>query len=81
MSYFGISDRSYELIATVWAKFPEVEEVLIFGCRAKENYKQGSDIDLAIKGLGCNNRLALHIKSYLNEVLPVPYFFRCSELQ
>lgn len=75
MSFFGITSRSYQLIATVWPKFSEVEEVIIFGSRAKGNYKQGSDIDLAIKGLGCTNKLAFQIKSHLNEALPLPYFF------
>mgnify|MGYP001239243225 CR=1 FL=1 len=50
-----------------------VEEVILFGSRAKGNYKKGSDIDLAIKGDGTSARLALTIQSYINEELPVPY--------
>ncbi len=34
MSFFGITSRSYQLIATVWPN-SRVEEVIIFGSRAK----------------------------------------------
>ncbi len=73
MNPFGISNKSYQLILSALSKFSEVEEVIIFGSRAKGNYKTASDIDLAIKGKGCNELLAMKINAYLNEELPVPY--------
>lgn len=56
-----------------FAKYPEVEEVIIYGSRAKGNYKKGSDIDLAIKGAKCSASLAWTLQSYINEDLPIPY--------
>lgn len=73
MNRFGISEKSFELLLESLAKYPEVEEVIIFGSRAKGNFKKGSDIDLAIKGAQCSARLALTLQSYLNEELPIPY--------
>lgn len=73
MNSFGISEKSFHLLLETFAKFPEVEEVMLFGSRAKGNYKIGSDIDLAIRGDKCSASLALTLQSYMNEELPIPY--------
>ena len=74
MNPFGISEKSFRLLTEAFARFPEVEEVLVFGSRAKGNYKMGSDIDLAIKGQNCSHKTAIDIAGYLNEELPIPYY-------
>ena len=73
MNNFGISDKSYQLILSAFSKFPEVEKVKVFGSRAKGNYKNGSDIDLAISGENCTNKTAMNLNGLLNEEIPVPY--------
>ncbi len=73
MNPFGITPKSYQLIQDTFPKYPEIEEVIIFGSRAKGTYKHGSDIDLAIKGKHCNNKIAMNISGILNEELPIPY--------
>jgi predicted nucleotidyltransferase len=70
---FGISDKSYTLLINTLIKQPQIEEVIVFGSRAKGNYKKGSDIDLAIKGKNCTPRLALDLRALINEELPIPY--------
>ncbi|HEX2956344.1 MAG TPA: nucleotidyltransferase domain-containing protein [Chitinispirillaceae bacterium] len=70
---FGISEKSYNLILSVFEKCPQVETVIIFGSRAKGNFSQGSDIDLAIKGNTCSAELALELRAIINEQIPVPY--------
>lgn len=74
MKDFGISDNSSRLIKEALQKYPEVEEVVIFGSRARGSFKRGSDIDLAIKGKECNEQLAMNISTWLNEEMPLPYF-------
>lgn len=74
MNPFGIQEKSFRLLTEAFARFPEVEEVLVFGSRAKGNYKTGSDIDLAIKGAKCNHKTAIDIAGYLNEEIPIPYY-------
>lgn len=44
----GISPSQNEQLLTVFRHRPEVERVVLFGSRAKGNFKPGSDIDLAI---------------------------------
>ncbi len=45
---FGLSQRSMQELEQIFAKYPDIREVYIFGSRAKGTYHIGSDIDLAI---------------------------------
>ncbi len=45
---FGLSDNVVSELQGVFRQFPKVHEVRIFGSRAKGNYTEGSDIDLAV---------------------------------
>lgn len=74
MNTFGIAEKSYSLIQTEFAKYSDIESVILFGSRAKGNYKRGSDIDLALKGKHTSSLLALNVSAQLNEALPIPYF-------
>lgn len=44
----GLSDVILDDLRRVFATYPEIEQVLIFGSRAKGTFKDGSDIDLAV---------------------------------
>ena len=72
---FGISENSYKLILSVLKNSPEVECSIIFGSRAKGNFKHGSDIDIALKGDKITPKTAMDISSTLNERISVPYSF------
>lgn len=73
MNPYGITDNSYHLLINAFSQYPEIEKVILFGSRAKGNYKKGSDIDLAIKGKDCNEQIAFNLNAFLNEELPIPY--------
>lgn len=45
---FGLSERIRADFTGVFQRYPEIEQVLIFGSRAKGNARPGSDIDLAV---------------------------------
>lgn len=47
---FGLWESDLLAIRRVLEKYPEVRQALIFGSRAKGNYKPGSDVDIALKG-------------------------------
>ena len=70
---FGITEKSYNYIVSYLKTNPNIEKVILFGSRAKGNYKRGSDIDLAIKGKESSPELAIDIESFINEEIPVPY--------
>ncbi|SRR5258708_7882621 len=48
----GLGEEIFKRLNTIFSVTPEVEEVVVFGSRAKGNFSEGSDIDLAVKGKG-----------------------------
>lgn len=49
---FGLSDEVVRDICGVFERHDNIDEVILFGSRAKGDYSEGSDIDLAAKGNG-----------------------------
>ena len=47
---FGLSPATLDKLNQVFARHNAIDTVLIYGSRAKGNYRAGSDIDLSIKG-------------------------------
>lgn len=50
MNKFGLSDKIIEDIKSILKKYPEVEKAVIFGSRARGDYRKGSDIDITLFG-------------------------------
>ena len=74
MSY-GLRDSDIQTIQKVGKQWPEIEEILLFGSRAKGNFKPGSDVDLAVRGKNIGYDTVLHFEQFLNEETRLPYFF------
>ena len=70
---YGLSASAQTLILQIIAAYPHIEEVILFGSRAKGNYKPGSDIDLAVKGKDINKDDISGLSSAFEESL-LPYF-------
>ena len=47
---FGLKETVIEQIAGVLSGHSEVESAILYGSRAKGNYRKGSDIDLTLTG-------------------------------
>lgn len=47
---FGLQQKHIDAINACFAQYPQIEQVILYGSRAKGNYKNGSDIDLTIVG-------------------------------
>ncbi len=50
MDKFGLKPQIIEDIKDILKKYPEVEKAVIFGSRARGNYRKGSDIDITLFG-------------------------------
>lgn len=74
---FGLADTVIEKIIQIFAKFSQIEMVTIYGSRAKGNYKEGSDIDLSLKGAGIDLSLLHTIELEIDDLL-LPYTFDIS---
>ena len=76
---FGLKENIVADIKNVFSAFPEVDEVILYGSRAKGNFKPGSDIDLALKGININAAIVNMISLQLDD-LYLPYTFDLSVL-
>lgn len=45
---FGLSEKVYGELQSVFSSIPSIEKVLVFGSRAKGTFYPGSDIDFAL---------------------------------
>lgn len=70
----GIPERTLAQIGSVLAQFPGVEEAILFGSRAKGTHRLGSDIDLALSGVGLDWQTLGRIEFAFDD-LPTPYCF------
>lgn len=43
---FGLSEEILTLLTDFFARYPEIEQVKIYGSRARGDHEKGSDIDL-----------------------------------
>lgn len=77
---FGLNDNEINKMRQVFASFPEIEKVIVFGSRAKGNFKAGSDIDLTLLGKDVNLSLLNQINTRLDD-LEMPYTFDLSVLE
>jgi predicted nucleotidyltransferase len=74
---FGLKPETIQKINSVLAKHPEIEEVIIYGSRAKGNYREGSDIDITLKGKELSQQLIYKLYAEIDE-LNTPYLFDIS---
>ncbi len=74
---FGLKQTIISQINNVFTKYPQVESAIIYGSRAKGNYKPGSDIDLTLTGSDVDLPLVYKIEIALDDLL-MPYTFDLS---
>lgn len=74
---FGLKPATIDKINSVFIKYPEVEEVIIYGSRAKGNYRNGSDIDITLKGEKLTDQIRSKISWDIDD-LNTPYLFDIS---
>ena len=74
---YGLKDNDFDKLVGVFPKYPEVESVILYGSRAKGNYKPFSDIDLTLKGSTLTRPLLGKIFTAIDDLL-LPYFLDIS---
>ncbi len=74
---YGLDDKYFNALISVFPRHPEVESVILYGSRAKGNYKPFSDIDITLKG---SNLTRQHLGQIFTEIddLLLPYFLDIS---
>ncbi len=46
----GLAESTIQKICAVLSRYPQVEQAILYGSRAKGNHKPGPDIDLTLRG-------------------------------
>lgn len=68
----GLQPQTITAIISIFHKYPEVEKAILYGSRAKGDYRPGSDIDLTLKGKNLDLTILQKIENELDELL-LPY--------
>jgi len=69
---YGLPQSTIQKICAVLGRYPTVEKAILYGSRAKGNYKNGSDIDLTLQGEDLSLNVVYKILDDLDELL-LPY--------
>jgi predicted nucleotidyltransferase len=70
---FGLNDMELNALRQALASFPEVEEAVIYGSRARETNRASSDIDITLKGSNLTYLQLALIDAKIDD-LYLPYF-------
>jgi len=76
---YGLTDEILSRITGVLSCHPEIEKAILYGSRAKGDYRKGSDIDLTFTGDNLTLAVLNRIDNELDELL-LPYSFDLSIL-
>lgn len=69
---FGIGQLTLRKLEAFFSGHKEIDKVIIYGSRAKGNFREGSDIDLALEGKDLDSDALLSIISELDDLM-LPY--------
>ena len=70
---YGLSDDVLEKLRNIFSEFENIEKVILYGSRAKGDYKSGSDIDLTLVGRELTLANCLYPVIDRIEMLLLPY--------
>ena len=66
---FGLPITAFEKIRGVFAQWSQIEKIILYGSRAKGNFKNSSDLDLTMLGEGLDLNLLLNVVDQLDGLL------------
>lgn len=72
MEKFGLKENTIKSINSVFESHPNIEKSILYGSRAKGNFRTGSDIDITLVGENLILSELLEIENELDDLL-LPY--------
>jgi uncharacterized protein len=69
---FGLTATVLAMLREVFANYPAVTEVRLYGSRAKGNFRPSSDIDLSIMDKAVTDTQLMKMENDIDD-LPLPY--------
>ena len=74
---YGLSDKEFDEMTAIFGKFKNLEKVILYGSRAKGNYKKFSDVDITLEGDNLTLADLFQIQDLLYES-DLPYMYDVS---
>ena len=74
---YGLSDKEFDEMTTIFGKCKNLEKVILYGSRAKGNYKKFSDVDITLEGNNLTLADLFQIQDLLYES-NLPYMYDVS---
>lgn len=71
-NHYGLSQHDIEAIQGVFKQYPAIQKAILYGSRAKGNYRYNSDIDLTLIGEQLTYSDLVQIDTDLDDLL-LPY--------
>jgi uncharacterized protein len=72
---FGLRDTDITYMKDLFRQHPDIEQVWVYGSRAKGTNRPGSDVDLALIGPDVKRETVSYVHFVLEEDSPMPFFF------
>ena len=74
---YGLSDKEFDEMTAIFSKCKNLEKVILYGSRAKGNYKKFSDVDITLEGDNLTLADLFQIQDFLYES-DLPYMYDVS---
>lgn len=73
--FSGLPESFFEYLRELLVRYPDVESAVLFGSRAKGTWKNGSDVDVCLRGSSCTLDTLSSVSFALNETGTFPWKF------
>lgn len=77
---YGLTEQQLSDIKRVLSSFPEVSTAILYGSRARGDYKPYSDIDIAVGGSQLSHSHLANLEMKLDDLL-LPFFIDLSDIK
>ena len=74
---YGLQKETIDELQRTFSSFKEINEVVLYGSRAKGSYTNSSDIDITIKGTDLSLKILNKLHIQIDDLL-LPYTFDIS---
>ena len=71
---YGMTDKELNLLCSLFARQKEIEQVILYGSRAKGTNKPFSDVDIALLGYGLARSHLNRLSADIDENLLYPIY-------
>jgi len=78
---YGLNDQTMTTINQAFSALATIEKVVLYGSRAKGNYRKGSDIDISLVGEGLTLDNSVYPLMEMFDASDLPYSFDISILK